>query len=201
MSHQQYCQKHTHCWAGCSSDHCKKKRSTWISCPSCTGSATWFSTRACHRRSQAEASLRCLRCRQQFFRSSSSRLWLISFLCPHAPIFGNKPSGCSRSVLGLTDFVGARWNQEEEEEALASRAVSLGWLSRSFLLSASPNVIVGWALHSTYGSWRSWRCYHISFSFVWTSIARQSALIWLSLLPYCFALILRKKVQIGIFMF
>jgi hypothetical protein len=28
-------------------------------------------------------------------------------------------------------------------------------LSRSFLLSACPNIIVGRALHSTYSSWRS----------------------------------------------
>ncbi len=39
----------------------------------------------------------------------SSRLQLILFLRPHAPIFGNKPSGCSRSMLGLTD--GTRRNR------------------------------------------------------------------------------------------
>ena len=56
----------------------------------------------------------------------SSRLQLILFLRPHAPIFGNKPSGCSRSMLGLTDFVRTRRNwEEEEEEALAFRTTSL----------------------------------------------------------------------------
>ncbi len=56
-----------------------------------------------------------------FSRLLSSRLQSILFLCPHAPILGNKPSGCSRSVLGLTDFVGTRRNRgEEEEEASAS---------------------------------------------------------------------------------
>ncbi len=137
---------------------------------------------------------------QQIFRLSSSRLSSISFLCLHAPLFGNKPSGRSRSVLGSTDFVGTRrtW-EEEEEEALASRAALLSWLSRSFLLSACPNVIISRALHSTYGSWCSWCCYCISFSFVQTSIAWWSTSIWLSLLPYCFDLILWKKVQIGIF--
>jgi hypothetical protein len=39
-----------------------------------------------------------------FFRSLNLRLQLISFLHPHAPVFGNKPSGCSRSVFGLTNF-------------------------------------------------------------------------------------------------
>jgi hypothetical protein len=59
-----------------------------------------------------------------FFRSSSSRLRSILFLHPHAPIFGNKPSGCSRSMLGLTNFVGTRQNREEEEkEASASCAM------------------------------------------------------------------------------
>ncbi len=136
-----------------------------------------------------------------FFRSLSSRLRSILFFHPHAPIFWNiPPSDCSRSMLGSTDFVGTRRNQEEEEEeALAPCAMLSSWLSCSFLLSAHPNIIIGWALHSTYGLWRSWRCYHISFSFVPTLIARQSASISLSLLPYCFALILRKIVWIGIF--
>ncbi len=166
-SHWQYHQKCAHCQAVCSSDHCKKKRSTWTSCPSRAGIATQLSMRACRRRSRAKASSCCLWHRQQYFRSSSSRPRLILFLRLHAPIFGNKPSGCSRSMLGLTDLVRTRRNrEEEEEEASASRATSSSWLSCSFLLSACPNVIVGWALHSTYGLWRSWHCYRISFSFV-----------------------------------
>ncbi len=198
-SHWQYHQKRVHHWVVCSSNPCKKKRSTWTSCPSRTGSATRLSMRGCHRRSQAEASSRCPRHWQNKFRSTISRLRLILFLHLHAPIFGNKPSGCSRSLLSLTDFVGTRRNREEDEkEALASHAASSSWLSRSSLLSAHPNVIVGQALHWTYGLWRSWRCYCISFSFVQTLIAWQSASIWLSLLPYCLALLLWKKVQIGI---
>jgi hypothetical protein len=43
-----------------------------------------------------------------FFRLPSSRLRSISFLYPHALIFGNKSSGCSRSMLGLMDFVRRR---------------------------------------------------------------------------------------------
>ncbi len=198
--HWQYCWKRAHRWAVSLSDHRKKKRSTWTSRPSRACSATQLITRARRRRSQAKASSRCLRRQRWFFRSLSSRLQLILFLCPHAPIFRNKPSGCSRSVLGSTNFVGTRRNwEEEEEEVLASRAALSSWLSCSFLLSAHPNVIVHWALHLTYSLWRSWRCYRISFSFIRTLIAWQSALILLSLLPYCFALILWKIVRIDIF--
>ncbi len=65
-SHQQYCQKRAHCRAVCLYDCHKKKRSMWTSRPCRTGSATQLSMGACRKRSQAKASLHCLRHCQQF---------------------------------------------------------------------------------------------------------------------------------------